>query len=249
MREVGESETNFSKYLLYGVVGVIWLWIAKDFDPWTLPVGWCVIFIIIFFYCVGELPFWISRYYMSWFICDGSQGSFNHNDSPLVISDSYINKEGKIIKFNWLVYALGASRFPFPMKGKIETVIIPETQVDRSSLNHKSNTKVSPIKFINLPPKIFEELRIRGNDFNLNNIKIGMHTTKFNFKEIDDINLSLEVEKANSQRNELSRMLDNKFDSYEKVKETFERLNPKPSFGDKISNILKRNPNADSGGN
>jgi hypothetical protein len=243
-----EEENKTGKYLLAVVVAIIFLWVAKDWGKWLMPKNWTTVFIVICIWVIGELPFWVSRYYMSWFVCDGARGSFNQNDSPLPVPDSYINKNKEVVKFNWLVYGLGANRYPFPMRGKIETVIVPEVQVDRRALNHKCDTKVSPIAFENLPPRLFEELLKRKDDYNLKKIKIGIHGTSFQYTDFKDIDLELENKKINSSRNELSKLLDKDFDGYEKIKEITNRLKDKPTWGDRISGIFNRNPQADQQG-
>ena len=140
---------DFNNYVWMFVGVAVWLLLARNIGTFdAFPINWFVAIVVVLGWFAGEGVIWLSRYAMGWFTCDGAAGSFNLNHGPKRVVDSYYDKKTKKeVQFVWLIYGLGAFNLPIPGKGRLETVIVPEMQVDKRFHNHQSKTKVAPISF------------------------------------------------------------------------------------------------------
>jgi hypothetical protein len=237
-----ENNKSYGKYIVYVIACILWLILTKNWDDIIMPAGWTGVILFVLIVSAAELPFWVSRYYTSWFVCDGAAGSFNHNYSPLTIKDVYVTKDKQQKEIIWSVYGLGACSFLAEMRGKLDTVIVPSTQVDTTSKHHKSNTKVSPIDLSSLSifPNLYNELIKRSDEFNLDKIKFGWVTTDFSYKNttMDDIDLKVQLERQASLISLQTDIINRKFDQFEEIKNLTDRLKDKPTFWDRARSVV-----------
>ena len=160
------EEKEWPMWVLVLIVVAVWLIIAKDWGYYQIPLNIFWVLVLLFGYASDQWAEWVSRYKMPFFVSKGCKGSFSSDDGPLKVSDFFVTKSGKKINFNWLVYGLGATKYPFPTKGKLSTCIVPDFQVDARFSTHSCNTMTYKIPFEKLPVAVYNKL-YSSEDFNL----------------------------------------------------------------------------------
>jgi len=252
--DVEERSVFDWKSVIFFVIGsLVWVFlIRRDAGEYICPKGWTEVFALGLIVMSGLFPLWFSRYWMPHVAVDGASGSFDHNKSPRRVEDFYVIKDpsnNKAIreKFIWLVYGLGASNIPGVRAGMLETLIVPEKQIDIRAKNHYGSTHVDfvPLKRLSPPLHDFFFFRHPG-EYNVDKIKIGFHDVSFVPKhEFDDADKDLHIQQLQSQVNSRSKMLSGDFQELEKTKRALDVLNPQPGTVDKIISVFKRSPDAD----
>lgn len=245
---MADETFSISSIISLGVSLIIWYFISKD---WLLEMStfWagCIFFFLV--WTGAKYPVWRSRYFSCSFSCDGAAGSFSHNHSPLKIPDAYVDSSGSLINFNWLVYGLGSHNFPMEVRGKLETVCVPDFQVNEKFKNHQSFTKVQCVPLQQIP---FSNLRLglqRYEDIlNLDKVKFGYRMTDFKFSSADDLALDALLASQSQQAAQFKDIADGNNDQLEEHLNKLNRANGRKSWISALGDMMKRSPTADSEG-
>lgn len=221
------------KVALFAFIAIIYLFFRRDGNPIVWPPGYTEVFVIILIWIASETVIWVSRYKLSQVTVNGSHGSFL--GEPIEITDKSSNV--------WCIFGLGESLYPFPTKGKIETLVVPKVQLNKAGNNWVGLTFVKKTPLTYLPNEVFSFLMRAEDKYNLNNIFFGFCDVGFVHQNPDSHDLQSENEQLTNQLNTRDAMLEGRNDVYVDQLEFARELagqDKKPFFG-----LFQRNKKAD----
>ena len=210
---------NWIKVSFWTSIAVIFFFVVRHFYPdtqWFFPPSIVIIFSFIWFFSVGKSIIWVSRYRGYWVAVNGIAGSIY--GKPEYISDPSMGKD-----FYWAVLNLGYSHFP-PLRGKLSTLVVPADQLYPAGKNYIGLTLVQLVPLSLIPPRVNNFLRRNESSFNLEKIYFGLYSQNFVDNSGNHEDLVLQLQAKDSYINVLQKAVENKFDTFEEIKEFADRL-------------------------
>lgn len=224
----GAVTGNLKTYGMLIIFSILLLLASSHYEWQDIILDRGMFFVILLFlaHTSNEAMKWSSRYVMPTIVANGVQGSYSHNDSPIEVTDVYPaklqggQKKAKKKTITFEIYGLGASNFPVPQKGKLGTLIVPKVYSGLVGKNAVTTTKVFPTSLGELAmfPSLHSKLLKLAGSYNLDVIYFGLHGSNVKYESIDDIDYLALAERTGKYGAELGQLLDNKFQSVEKLK-------------------------------
>jgi len=160
---------------------------------------------------IGYSIIWISRYFMPHVAVNGCCGS---TDGPPVCIKDHNEKE-------WLIFNLGDSHYPTPMRGKLGTLVVPKLLMRHEGRHWVGTVFAQRTPFKRLPPALFSYLYHNSSDYNTKEVFFGQYTTG-DFALLSSVDLHRDeiISDLNIRYNSRQKLLEGDHEDIEELIET-----------------------------
>lgn len=176
--------------------------------------GFFQVILILLFWSASQATLWWGRYRMPVMVSNGAHGSIL--GEPRRIQD----RNGTV----WCIFNTGESLEPVHIRGKLSTIIVPETQLNKMKDNFVCKTLTKKYHVNWLPENVSTYLKRSGDRYNLNNIYFGYHAEKLNHVDVRMIADDAEVEHRESDINLRNDSLEGRYDHILEAKTLAKKL-------------------------
>lgn len=204
----------------------------KDAGDYTINKGVIEIMAVAFAIISGQTVLWISRYYMSQVTVNGFSGSILGR--PVLLKDAH--------NISWVIFNTGEFLEPFHGKGKLATLVVPRSQINRSGKNYVGLTFVRKTPIKNLPTVVHSFLVHNQKDYNLNVIYFGKYSEQFIHQNPEITDFEAQVQNLYSQVNMRDDLLEGRNDILIEHKKFAEEMTDSKS---RWTDVFRRKPEAD----
>jgi hypothetical protein len=172
------------------------------------------VFVVGFLLIAGQTVLWVSRYFMPHVAVNGFSGS--------ILGRPVLRKDDREII--WCIFNTGESLEPFHFRGKIATLVVPYSQMNKAGRNYVGRTFVRRTPWKNLPHVVKTYLTNHSKDFNTDNIYFGVADEEFLHKNPDVENYEAYIEQLNRQINLRNDLLEGRNDELVEMKKFAEEM-------------------------
>lgn len=213
------------------VIEIIIIVIIKYNDIETTTTSAIFLYTIIWLgiFMSAETYIWQSRYNVGQIIADNFHGSFD---------PSKVVQKGR-----YSIFQIGYVKYPVPMDGKLQTLILPTDNIKKFKDCWVSNCFVERKHPISIPIICTKFLSKMSNDYNMQNIWFGDFSNEILFRNKEVEKLKEELDLVNIVSTKQQKALEDVHEYHEEFFETSTNISNKENkiqaFMNKIKNKFK----------
>lgn len=210
-----------TQIIVFLVCAIIFFFLLRG--KWIITMDSTIFFIAlsIFIWTIGHTATWYSRYMSPQVNGNNVHGS--------------IYGKPDVVDGKWCVFNLGEITWPFHVRGKLASLVVPSHHVTERGRNYDYITRVAKTNLEDLPESVQDYLWKYEDDYNQDTIYFGVLSEEKFLEGIDAYNdgdvkeviqdLVEENKRLNNQINLRSRMLQRDYDLVNELANLGDRLN------------------------
>lgn len=169
MGDFKEEQDLSLGFFIFVFIAIVYYIFRRNAGDYFINKGIVEIFVVAMIILAGQTVIWVSRYFMPHVAVNGFSGSILGR--PTILKDTY--------GVEWCVFNTGDALQPFYMRGKLATLIVPKSQVNKAGRNYVAKTFVKQTPVTLIPPVVYRYLQHSPGEYNMHKVYFGKFSEKF----------------------------------------------------------------------